>query len=128
MDSKVELELNKKLAEWRWGKDNLEVSNDGRFIYYHTTWNEGDQEWNIEPVPDFPNDISVCFKWLVPDNCSVCFNHANSSVVCMLTIPRVKGYGSNIYVGKAEDKEDALALCRAIEKLMDGEKGDITND
>jgi len=59
-----EQELNKKLAIWRWGLDNLDIHE--KFIYYHTTYSKRDKEWNIELVPLFPKSLDACFKWLTP--------------------------------------------------------------
>jgi len=112
-----EQELNKKLAEWAGLKDVhilCDISDDPNCL-------RTKDDWAWVGVPKFTQSLDACFKCFVPDNCSACFNHFEDSVVCLLTIPRVKGYGSNIYIGKAGTKEDALALCLAIEKLIDEE-------
>ena len=118
-------ELNRKLAEWRgftWYDEPCPYEGCSG----HCGWRYPDgttiHPLGMRGLPDFTNSLDACFKWLVLDNCSVCFNHANSSVVCMLTIPRVKRYGSDTCIGKAGEGEDALALCLAIEKLIDGGK------
>ena len=70
--------------------------------------------------PNFTQSLDACFELLVPKECSVAFNHSKGKVTCLLTIPKGKGfYGSNTFVGQTNSGEDALALCLAIEKIID---------
>ena len=114
-------ELNEKLAIWRWGKNGIEIHGENReFIYIRGTWNKIDKEYNISLCPDFTTDLNAIFKWLVP-----------KLQFCNLFMPlfshRAK-YKAEVSINahdkmySAYDNEPALALCRAIEQLIDASK------
>lgn len=98
-------ELNKKLAEWA-GLHPRERS-DG-----HT----------IERIdqPNFTNSLDACFKWLVPKlqgmGATVCLD-----ILLTCTLATIV-YKAEMY--EASEKVPALALCLAIEKLIDKEASD----
>ena len=117
MDEQV---LKRKLAEWAGWKYKADSPYSRETSYGWQAPN--DWLWQNSP-PDLTNSLDACFKWIVPENCSVCFNHMKGNVVCLLTIPKGTGiYGSYVISsGKVSKGEDALALCLAIEKLIDGE-------
>ena len=111
-----EQELNGKLAE-RVGLQVHLVDTPSR---RPEMWSQSKDGFTNEGWLDFTQSLDACFRRLVPDECSVSFNHSKGKVTCLLTIPRGKGiYGSNTYVVQANLGEDALALCLAIEKLID---------
>jgi len=104
--------LNKKLAEWAGFKEfNWSEDESGILMWS----DEGKcREWL-----DFTDSLDACFKWIVKDNWAVSIN---SKTTCILTIPRPKGvYGSDNYVGQRKG-EPALALCLALEKMIDSEE------
>ena len=125
-----EQELNKKLAEWRWGRDGIEVIEGGKYIYYHTKWHEEEKEWGIELVPDFPNDLNACYEWLVPKIIERTGHPFTLSLIsgwgecgeygAEISNPTRWREGHNTSRYALEfDNNPALAICLAIEKLME---------
>jgi len=110
-------ELNRKLAEWA-GFTSIEVYNDG-FVGY-TPVAQYDSH-----IPLFTQSLDACFKWLVPKareeypNLSVTLFYDNmfaQKETCRLK----KWDGSGWQLLCIEEAEcPALALCLAIEKLID---------
>ena len=99
-------ELNKKLAEW--AGFNLTCYGHGLawFINNEALYCEiKDSETPEECLPNFTYSLDACFKWLVPKA------EEKSKIVLY-----------DWLVLRNTIKEDALALCLAIEKLIDGEK------
>jgi len=92
----TEQELNKKLAEWAGFKYDDWLG-----------WIYPDGE-NFDELPDFPNDLNACFKWLVPN--------------IKDDITRMEVLISWAYEIYTLENPPALALCLAIEKLIDGGK------
>jgi len=107
METKVnELELNKKLAEWA-GINSIPMEK----IYYdHTTE-------IFEELPDFTQSLDACFKWLVPklDYVEIKMNVAPSGDVFW------NAHIEAEYKKSVTSETPALALCYAIEKLIDSE-------
>ena len=80
------------------------------------------EKW--KPLPQFTSNLNACFKWLVP------------RVVTMEGILYIGiefynwGTEANVWHNNSnqlplyshQDKNPAIALCRAIEKLIDGDK------
>ena len=111
-----EVELNEKLARWAGFK------RDGAAI---SGWVNPSGDSAQYGLPDFPNSLDACFKWLVPKLV------ADSPLdVVLLT----SGYGgattytamlcpTGVTDSKAVEKAStpALALCRAIAKIVDSE-------
>ena len=105
-------ELNKKLAEW------------AGFTYEETA--DGDWHWfdmygdplsptGLSGEPLFTDSLDACFKWLVPKLVwNVWLINADNGWEFSIMMPMRQ------VVGKAETP--ALALCKAIEKLIDEEK------
>jgi len=87
--------LNRKLAEWRWGKDYAWYPPNEPYYY-----NE----------PDFTHSLDVCFKWLVPklENYFI-----GSSVSGHTAVVWFHGHSYQEIAGTP-----ALALCEAVEKLI----------
>jgi len=111
-------ELNKKLAEWA-GWVKLKTAG----------WKDVMGELHFEP--NFTLSLDACFKWLVPKlynqgNTEIRFSYssAEDSVVCEIWQGwpelKEKGCGHGYYWLK----EEALALCKAIEQLIDKEEQD----
>jgi len=105
-------ELNKKLAEW------VEFKKYMNEAYPDRVWDEwiypDGKGWTREL--NFTQSLDACFKWLVPK--------VNGVFHYDLDMGRhtwfVKQIGKEMCIGEAETP--ALALCRAIEKIIDGEK------
>ena len=119
-------ELNKKLAEW------LEEDKDV-FLFWR---NESTLEVHPHLRPNFPESLDACFKWLVPKVVNF------KSLGHPFTVKIVSGWGEIHGEYGAEitnptcwkeghhtpryalefNKNPALALCLAIEKLIDKEE------
>ena len=69
-------------------------------------------------LPDFPNDIGACFRWIVPI-LWVCDMTLEDGVFFIWTVGHPQ-YGGHV-TGPA-DENPAIALCRAIEKMVGEEK------
>lgn len=109
-----EQELNKKLAEWvGFHKRQPEISVD---------WWRPDGQYEGSCLPDFPHSLDACFKWLVPK--------LNEQALRIRLINQPVGGntffcaigGKHLAHGWAEAETLAIALCLAIEKLIDGKK------
>lgn len=78
--------------------------------------------------PDF-RDLNECFDWLVTTYiCGVAFRYYPGGVTCVITVIDEGGFTEYESWVKAESeadsrKKNAQALCRAIEKYIDAEKG-----
>ena len=123
-------ELNKKLAEWAgftcgyWELNNQELWVAPNELPPESVklGEEGDYE-----CPDFTNDLNACFKWLVPKlnkqhSWIILQQHSfKSEWICQIWYkpPKPAKYPTNQAVVEAETP--ALALCKAIEKLIDSE-------
>lgn len=115
-------DLNKKLVEWagiRWRYDAIT-----KIGYYYG-------EIYVGKLPDFPNDLNACFKWLInprEDILRVEFSYRTRypelEVGCKITMrswhpDRIKGRVA--FNGVAPKDNPALALYKAIEQLIDAE-------
>ena len=111
--------LDKKLALWRGFKP---ITEKGWEEYYKYP-KGAKMVWTMFK-PNFTKSLDACFKWLVPEECSVSFNRMGDTVVCLLTIPKGAGmYGSyTIPSSKVNKGREALALCLVLEKFMDSEE------
>ena len=111
-----EQELNRKLAEWagfefKGVKFGVEVVPQWHGLDY-ASW---------EP-PIFTQSLDACFKWLVPKaKCDVALNKINAGWWCFIRLDCQTTFD-------AQAETPALALCLAIEKLIDSypssEKGE----
>ena len=117
-----EQELNKKLAEWAGFKLELNPSPYmGGDPYKFWVDPRGWDGYGTEKCPrlsNFTQSLDACFKWLVPKLTWYQINNRgrdnHHAFVCL----KRKEVGSNA-------ETSALALCKAIEKLIDGE---LTNN
>ena len=126
--------LNKKLAEWA----GFEYVNEPYWVFkahpnyepfevYGARWVTPDGRAASYKLPDFTNSLDACFKWLVPKlrelkwklrlGCGDLSGKFHTQLICWekeyvrQTRPIISVY----------DKDNpALALCLAIEKLIDG--------
>jgi len=116
----MEVELNEKLARWAGFKKNVMGHRrpDGR---YASLWHYPDG-LDYAAVPDFANDISACFKWLVPKVISMGLRceWGTASKVNSFSIHDEWGrlYAA-AHCDRGKGELDALALCRAIEQMIE---------
>ena len=112
-------ELNEKLAVWAGFKWVADRNHTRRSDHVDGYWLVPGTEEHTHPVwnlPDFPNDLNACFKWLVPRFEQVYLKYytpiGHTAVVFM------ENWTNR---GEGTDKDSmALALCRAIEQVIDG--------
>lgn len=120
-------ELNKKLAEWVGFKfshknraKNFFTGALGKMVKFWIYPN-GD----VNELPNFTQFLDACFKWLVPERIAeITFMYASNCVSC-----DIEDLDSNFYEGHFNTvsieeawTKSALALCLAIEKLIDGDR------
>jgi len=101
-------ELNKKLAKWAgWKYQGTET--------YGWLPPNAKPKHNYYSLPGFTESLDACFKWLVPDHdiVSIEFEYSSEDVKCRVTLASGKQSQGLAPVG-----QDALALCKAIEKLI----------
>ncbi len=105
-------ELNKKLAEW------------AGFTYDFTrrySWEAPNKEPLPSGIPDFAHDLNACFKWLVPLliklEPKVWMSLSQVSIVSFAAM--LKANTDDKLIGWAVENDPALALCKAIERMVD---------
>jgi len=131
MNAEKEKELNKKLAEWRFGIDGVEYGrgNDKSLVIYRRVkWINADEEWEIEVLEDLTQSLDACFRWLVPNRINydkeeyqieitqVTFSYENDW--CELRYRWSEFEFSDHEVVEAEADSPALAFCLALEKAI----------
>lgn len=99
-----ERKLNEKLAKWA-GFTNIEFLDT--CILANPPEGREDEEFTL----DFTNSLDACFKWLVP---KLREKSKGVTIYCWDSLTTVKIGDVTI-----QDKDPALALCLAIEKLID---------
>ena len=107
-------ELHEKLAKWA----GFAQSTSGHDIVWLL-----DNKWPpLEELPNFTESLDACFRWLVPKLPPLLYLafwpvHFNGQE--FWDVP-LQGYGASFsYTERAETP--ALALCQAIEQLIDAE-------
>jgi len=106
-----EQELNKKLAEWA-GWRNVHIVHPLNKVV-GLTKQSPPVDW-VEA--NFTASLDACFKWLVPK-----LRKTADCVMDMgVTEYKVTIWGEDLVT--TTDKNPALALCLAVEKLIDNEK------
>lgn len=100
-------ELNRKLAEWAGFKLDLW---DGKAYWVTPDGFPGSS------VPDFTHSLDACFKWLVPKLKGLCYLDFTYQQELMCEI------SGDDWLYDAEGETPALALCKAIEKMIDGSR------
>lgn len=114
-------ELNKKLAEGVGFK---------RARYTTKLYDYPDKSKYCASLPDLTNSLDACFKWLVPKLKRTEFRLHMWRVtkgwcVNVLWLEDLGGRRRERVTSEkyeAVDEHPALALCKAVEKLIDGEK------
>ena len=108
-------DLNKKLAGFVWGKENVVLYGDAKSICYR----ENDKIY-LSFVPDFPNDLNSCFKFLEPElyrrGLRYQLNRLQDGHLAEIFKPS-KGWSD--CVAYAVDENPAMAFCKAVEILME---------
>ena len=106
-------QVNKKLAEWAGFRTYLQMGNGSYYGVY-----EPNGDIKVADFPDFTNSLDACFKWLVPKiwslNCII-FDQSGA-MICQHEVAESSAKDT---LGEAEPY--SLALCLAIEKLIDRE-------
>jgi len=147
-----EQELNEKLAkwaglEWKWNHD-LDchcgaVDDDNSCRSWYTPNGELATRFLYEDI-DFTHDLNACFKWLVPEitrktpaqmlalRLSVSVDYNDTDKLNYVYILRQsRGLFADEYLSSGEADTPTLALCKAIERLIDAsakECGEETDD
>lgn len=109
-------ELNKKIAEWV----GVVFHQDGK------QWcpnKDGDVWYSPQSLPDFPNDLNACFKYVVPERISeVSFMYASNCVSCDIEDLEGKFFEGHVNTDSIEEawQKSAMAFSLAVEKLIDG--------
>jgi len=105
-------ELNEKLARWAGFTQTVGESLEG-------IWTFPERSRASNMLPNFTEDLNACFKWLVPKfNWFILSGGAmgdHFTAECRLY--EQKEIGHKRVFGEAETP--ALALCKAIEQLID---------
>ena len=97
-------ELNKKIAEWCGFKGKLAGivgvagEKEGKLVY---------------EIPDFTTSLDACFEYIVPKLEIATLDWQGGHYMVWVKVAGIS------YI--ASDNSPALALCRAVEKLIDGE-------
>jgi len=115
-----------KLAEWAgfrkgyWSLNNEELWLEPN-MSPPSKVSIGDE--HLYRLPDFPSSLDACFKWLVPKLRQVTLsNGLDHPTKWMADVLAGGGVGKLLSRSYGEAETPALALCRAIEKLIDEPK------
>lgn len=121
-------ELNKKLAEWagfKYGRFDFVSSLSSELNFIDTGWlspvaikEPYSSKDFLRELPDFPNSLDACLKWLVPK-----LNHIELNTGMMNKRGKclVRVWKNMLQHYEVTSTTPALALCLAIEKLIDNE-------
>ena len=112
-----EVELNEKLAKWAGVLVSIESWPDEEPIMHVY---DTEQENLIGESSPFTESLDACFKWLVPklDQLSITV-WDNVQMYAMVYRDEHDHMG---YEAEDKNKTPALALCKAIEKMIDSAK------
>ena len=108
-------ELNKKLALWA----GFVWHNYGVYDYEYKETRIEDPYWENPQgrkrtrLPDFPNDLNACFKWLVPKLGGYVIFTGKGGVHAIVVLDH--------WNNEAIAETPSLALCKAIEQVIDME-------
>jgi len=104
-------ERNEKLLKWAGFK---RVEREFASALDEPAWEYPNGEWDLErDIPDFTS-LDACFKWLVEKACNQLADKDIS------TIDEAYAKLFQQWIEQMTYKQPALALCLAIEKLIDG--------
>ena len=114
-------ELNKKLAEWAEFKD-VEIDDLGNLIYWKGSASET-KNWGWGKVPRFTESLDGCFKWLVPklSHIDIIAKPQNNNTIIYVYPDHTSKTYEQTYANFVNTENVALALCLAIEKLIDNQ-------
>lgn len=110
----TEQELNEKLAKWAgFTKKEYEVGKPPHQLreYYWLT----PKELPVYEIPNFTQSLDTCFLWLEPKFPFLVLENYQAGFRIEVSLDMKSK-------GVACDKSASLALCRAIEKLIDKEQ------
>ena len=117
-------ELNKKLAEWAGFKVKAKVIKGSLRQFPSTVFELYDpNNKECRFFPDFTQSLDACFKWLVPEAIKRFGTIPVYYAACeaMYAAIEAKEFRKKCSTLEAlYDGKPALALCLAIEKLIDG--------
>jgi len=112
-DEEIQAINNEKLAKW------------AGFYCLEGIWTIYDRGVLEPTLPNFTEDLNACFKWLVPKLQEkgytvdiFGFEHKSFAINICSVFP-VDDTGFCQSVAEAKDDNPALALCKAIEQLID---------
>ncbi len=112
-------ELNKKLAEWA----GFVYKFGGEWFYekYKSTnaWYEAPNGRRFKDLPKFTQSLDACFKWLVPKLFRWSLTNVGFDARVIRAMAEAEGRDKLIYQVTAEAETPALALCLAIERLIE---------
>ena len=106
------VELNEKIAKWSGFWQKHTPTSD----YWHFPETLGGRVYSWNP-PRFVESLDACFEYIVP-KLKLMYLTIWEGFEVHLAI-RTPNDRYKVYIGKSETS--ALALCRAVEKLIDGE-------
>jgi len=114
------IKLNEKLAEWAGFTVVQSVSMGGEASVAQYLLPDGKHHcWGC---PNFTESLDACFKWLVPKLGKVWLAYGLNDDT---SSPLYKAFAcNNLTCFTIFAETPALALCRAVEKLIDGGKDD----
>jgi hypothetical protein len=113
-----EQELNKKLAEWA-GFKEIKCYEKGNERYAYWIEPVSEENYGLLP-PNFTQSFDACFKWLVPKLYGFWLHRSINCRDFYFEGSYGDADGATHY--NAEANTPALALCLAIEKLIDSEE------
>ncbi len=122
-------ELKVKIAEWLGYKIHKYRKPVCEHIPRCTYWRYKGEDVLSNELPDFPNDIKACFEYIVPkltgDGYSVSIHAGYFLGNFKCTIIK---YDSDFIIEGTWYNEPALALCKAVEKLIDEQEANAERD
>jgi len=133
-----EQELNKKLAEWAgWTHIPYRIHPAEQYKINDDCWLEPGydtftlEHWCFNP-PEFSRSLDACFKWLVPKLnklCDIMLSWSKGNKQRAFHVSKNKYTATVWLVDKTVEgsgEHPALALCLAIEKLIDKELDNVS--
>jgi len=109
--------INKKLAEWA----GFRYDEDGEFVNGMwanlSGWSRPGEKVRFPEVPEFTDSLDLCFQYLVPklDQLTIEWDTA------LVSTAYVYGDAADRVFSWADATSPALALCKAIEQLIEAE-------
>ena len=104
------MELNEKLARWAGFSQTVGESLEG-------IWTFPERSISSHTLPDFTSSLDACLKWLVPEIREIGY----SVNLCISEYGVLAAIYDPVYYNERDKYNIALALCKAIEQLIDKE-------